>query len=520
MAAQRNLTIYLISKGLTDQHSIVKPGMDHYPIAVDGTAIGDLYVKPLLPHTPPWVELFTDAEIDLTSVQGMSTSAVLVVHTASRSFAVTFGSGRSILQSDTTEDRFGLKVTLNAVDPAKIRSVERLTVDSPAPHSQIQARAGVNINKFGLNIDQDLLREVIGTPRDTKVLGQRLAGKDALHATGAFTLKQLPALLRRYLAESKKTDYRDHFPWVDHIQEVKNTTLKEDLDKQLQDRLQRRALDKIWLAVPEIIDWDSFDAFTYRDIPSADRHADIDLSAFLDTIRDPTTITAAALKRYRVYAVTDTGDPAYDWSAYQCVYAELKHGTHQYLLNSGTWFQVEPTFRKRINDAFNRVPHRATTLPDAKASEIEEAYNKRVVKEDNATFALMDRKNIRYPDPKSPIEFCDLYTSSQELIHVKPYSGSSTLSHLFAQGVTSGQLFAGDAGFRTAVNEKLPERYRLKKPTEPLPPRTYTVTYAIIRKGTQPLFIPFFSKVSLNNAVTNLRALGYTPQITKIAVSP
>src|ERR1017187_3733856 len=191
----------------------------------------------------------------------MGTSAVLIVPTAKRLFAITFGSGRSILKAETTEERFGLKVTLNAVDPAKIRSVERLTVDSPTPHSQIQARSGVSIRQFGLNLDQDLLREVTGPPLDTKAHGLRLTGKGALHATGPFTLKKLLALLRRYLAESKKTDYRKHFPWVDHIQEVKSTTLKEELDTQLQNRLQRRALDKMWLAVPEIINWDSFDAF-------------------------------------------------------------------------------------------------------------------------------------------------------------------------------------------------------------------------------------------------------------------
>lgn len=38
----------------------------------------------------------------------------------------------------------------------------------------------------------------------------------------------LPALLRRFLAESRKTDYRDHFPWVDNIQKVKSPTVREE----------------------------------------------------------------------------------------------------------------------------------------------------------------------------------------------------------------------------------------------------------------------------------------------------
>src|SRR2546425_6910223 len=33
----------------------------------------------------------------------------------------------------------------------------------------------------------------------------------------------------------------------------------------------------------------------------------------------------------------------------------------------------------------------------------------------------------------SRVEFCDLYTDSQDIIHIKRYGGSSVLSHLFAR---------------------------------------------------------------------------------------
>jgi hypothetical protein len=55
-------------------------------------------------------------------------------------------------------------VTLNAVDHTQIRSVDRETLDSPAPHSQIQARKAASITEFGLDVDQDLLRAVTGIP--------------------------------------------------------------------------------------------------------------------------------------------------------------------------------------------------------------------------------------------------------------------------------------------------------------------------------------------------------------------
>jgi uncharacterized protein (TIGR04141 family) len=520
-AAQRTLTIYLINQGLTDPGVILRPGTDHHLVAVNNRRIGDLYVKAGDPHPPPWVTFFVDTTLDLTTVQGMSTSAVLLIAASNRVFAVTFGFGRLLLQPGTTDDRFGLKVTLNAVDHTKIRSVDRLTLDSPAPHSQIQASRAVNITDFGLNIDQDLLRAVTGNPIDT-TLGKRLTGKDALRTTGSFTLNDLPPLLQRYLTESKKTDYRNHFPWVDNIQEVKNPAQRDALDQELEARLQSEELDAVWLAVPERIDWQSIDAFTYSASPTADQYADIHLRIFLDGIRDPTGVRIEALKhRYRVYAIgADAGGVIHEWPVYQCIYAELEHSGAQYLLNGGTWYNVDATFRDRIEHSYRRIPRRRADLPDALQNEGEPAYNKRVAREDPAMYALMDQKNIRYPDPKSPIEFCDLYTTNQELIHVKHYSGSSTLSHLFAQGVTSGALFAQDAGFRRAVNVKLPATHRVANAAQPLPPRSYTVTYAIISMSPRPLSIPFFSKVTLSHVTKALQALGYRTQLAKISVNP
>jgi len=89
------------------------------------------------------------------------------------------------LQLGVTDERFGLKVTLNAVDHNKITaSIERHSTALP-PHSQTQARVAASITEFGLDIDQDLLRAVTGLPRD-QTLGKRLTGQDALHTTGPF----------------------------------------------------------------------------------------------------------------------------------------------------------------------------------------------------------------------------------------------------------------------------------------------------------------------------------------------
>jgi uncharacterized protein (TIGR04141 family) len=519
--AQRTLTIYLVSEGITDHVAILRPGAGQHRVNIGGRNAADLYVKVGGLHPPSWVTFFGGAAGDLSGVQGQSAGAVLLIEANRRLFAVTFGFGHLLLQPGVAEERFGLKVTLNAVDHTQIRSVDRETLDSATPHSQIQASRATSITDFGLNIEQDMLRAVTGKPRDT-TLGKRLTGKDGLRTTGPFTLDNLPDLLRRLLAESGKNDYKEHFAWVDHIREVKDPNLRHELDDLLRERLQQEEFEGMWLAIPERIDWQTNEGFTYSAAASAERHDDIHLRSFMDSLRNPASITIDAIKHhYRVYAYSNEDDHiTHEWPVYQCLYAEVEHNGAQYLLNTGTWYNVDRTFRARIERTFRNLPRRVQVLPNADRGEAEKDYNERVHNGAPQTYALMDRKNIPYPDPQSPIELCDLFSNRKELIHVKKYGQSSMLSHLFAQGVTSATLLAQDAKFRRAASAKLPTTHKLTNPTQPLRPRSHTVTYAIISGSTHALSIPFFSKVTLSHATNVLQGLGFNIQLTKIGVNP
>lgn len=52
----------------------------------------------------------------------------------------------------------------------------------------------------------------------------------------------------------------------------------------------------------------------------------------------------------------------------------------------------------------------------------------------------MDRQLISYGGGASRIEFCDVLSDSGQRIHVKQYSGSSVMSHLFNQGLVSASI--------------------------------------------------------------------------------
>ncbi len=128
---------------------------------------------------------------------------------------------------------------------------------------------------------------------------------------------------------------------------------------------------------------------------------------------------------------------------------------------------------------------------------------------------LMDNKNIPYGGGYSKIEFCDLFSKSKEIIHVKIYGGSSVLSHLFNQGLVSGELYKSEKIFRDKVNKELEDDFKLSD-TKNINSNDYKIIYAIISHVRKELNIPFFSKVGLKNAKRRLETIGYNVFLIKI----
>lgn len=94
------------------------------------------------------------------------------------------------------------------------------------------------------------------------------------------------------------------------------------------------------------------------------------------------------------------------------------------------------------------------------------------------------------------------------LIHIKRYAGSSALSHLFNQGLVSGELLVSNPKFKEKVKEKTGRdagEMMSKK-----------IIFGIITKKPDKFNMPFFSKVSFNNVRRRLLALGYEVEVSKI----
>jgi len=186
-------------------------------------------------------------------------------------------------------------------------------------------------------------------------------------------------------------------------------------------------------------------------------------------------------------------------------------------LSNGKWYEVENDFAKQVNTGYQQLrdSNSSITLPTYKCKN-ENEYNENTAKNSD-NFCCMDKKLISHGGGYSKIEFCDLYTKDKKIIHVKQYGGSAVLSHLFSQGVVSGELLLADGEFRKKVNEKLSDSHKISNANNKPNPSDFQIIFAIISSSSKQLEIPFFSKVSLRNAKRRLEAYGYKVSLRKIS---
>lgn len=517
---QRGLTIYLIEASFDDKSIISKPAHEHQ-VLVDGVLVGTLYIESRQPKPPQWAEFFTPYVPPEAFGWVSTSSAVLLVETSGRTFAITFGHGRHLLALGCCEERFGLKVVLNSIPPERIRSLDKRSFDAINSNSRVQASQEANAQEFGIDAEQDLLRAVTGIPGDYR-LGKRLSGRDALHADVLCSLQTIKELLSLYYSKFQDDTYKAEFAWIDNIAELPSESPTANaLNNKLLDILQDIRVGsknaKCWLSVPEIIDWERTESFQYGRRASASRHHDLHLPGFFRSVEPHVPITMALLRERYALAVDPEGSPVHKWQVYKCIHCEIEEGSRVYILSGGKWYAIARDLADQVNDYYANLPRFQTDLP-VYDDEDEASYCRRVADGSAGAIALMDRKLVRLQGRTSPIEFCDLYTARKEMIHVKRYGASNVLNHLFAQGLVSGEALRSLEGFVAKVNEHLAPSHRL--PDGPVPRDTAGrhIVFAIVSESRNELVLPFFARVSLRHAAKRLTSMGFDVSLAKVSV--
>lgn len=517
---KEKLSIYLVKDIHIENEKLIKHDDLKEPIHFDVNGIsGVLYAKMDHPKLPSWTNFFlsTITVPDGFFGRSQAVSAVAVIHRNTRTFILSFGHGHHLINLDHVERDFGLRVTLNSVDPDKLRSVDKASYADNPLNSRTQSSSEVDIFQLQMDSEMELLHAVTGNSK-ISTFGQNVTGRDALTIVVGIDLSGLAPILDEALIKyNEKLPIQ--FEWVDNIRRVKDGLIIETLDSYLSEKLEI-ADDQIWLGEPEIVDWEDQVGYSFDLRSRTPRHAVLSYSKLVEYFQGQCRpVSVQALKSQLIHANDAQYRARQSWPAYRCLYAELKIGTEQYLLRNGHWYQAEASFVESINDFLERhvrpYPH---DLPTYGAGR-EDEYNL-ATSQGDTSFTLMDKNNTKLGGRYDKIEFCDLIKNNTDLIHVKYYRSSSTLSHLFAQGLVASEAFIKDEEFRKKINEKLPNCIRLDDPLPRPDASSYNVVYAIATNKSLPSELPFFSKVILRNSLRTLTAIGFNVFLAKISVDP
>ncbi len=495
---------------------------------------------------PPWVRFIEEGlggqPIDVSdSAQDCAVVVVKAYFRVDRLYAIPFGlRGRFQIRRDLVDQRYGLRVALNLLyegdtttdelDAApRVHQVESKTVAANTMRTIRHANRRTDFEDFALNPDTDQLAGITGQPRDSN-LARRVRGTDSLRIGRRTSFDQLGDLCRNIARAHERSDYRRRFQFVDQRQGISDPSKIVNLTDQL---CQSLSVDpNAWaFTIPGVLDFDQVSSVRISTT-----------SGKVTDLVDPTTndvINLVGLENLvgqlpalDVEIIDGDGNVINRWSMFECLDGQIDDKDHTFLLESGTFYQIEPDYLAQLNQDVDAIRYSSVKLPpswrelDSKGRlrEIDEgAYNEHASTPTN--HLLLDKRNVIVPGRTSPVEVCDILTLNKQLVHVKRKFLSNALSHLFAQGHVSTRLLKASEAFRARVREKIgndsPDFQDLFAEDD-IVAADWEVVYAIIGPwNNEPpsVKLPFFSKVNLRDFKYRLRLMGFEVTLAPISVT-
>lgn len=514
---------------------------------------------------PPWVAFLEPGFGELPVPTTQSMNAILFVRIpyeeAKEVFAFTFGYGRFLLKPKSYDQSYGLRTTLNVIydkgyagaSANRLRSVAAKTIAANTVRTNWQADRKATFETFGIDIQRDLLSAVTGTVINSKDWGKRISGSDSLTATPNIAFEGLLGFCELLAKTYRDESYKQDFAWIDNLRVVTDSDLLSKLQDELIRMIRSNSPD-IALTVPEMIEFSDIDHFYFS---FNDKHTfhDLDEVSLIKELRDSKhdneLVLASELGKksdkksgidkleedWSLKGVPTSANIAYDWPLLHCLSGEIEYKKKTYILSEGEFFEVDNDFLKRLNRFIRSLPDTKVPLPVCPGEIPEGDYNEYAA-DGSPSLLLMDKKNVSISGRTTPVEVCDLLTDDNCFVHVKRKLSSSSLSHLFAQGYISAELFFGSREYREKALTRIKIEEGLKGGVSSFigtfskwfslfsPGRTtrrkYEVLYAIIAKWNGRNIVdalPFFSKVNLRRHAEDLRRMGYRVSVARIEVA-
>jgi uncharacterized protein (TIGR04141 family) len=525
MTKTRSFSIYLLKEGynatnaLRDEHSL-DDGIEalHLP---DGAQLLVLDGEP----RPPWWRSYFGIQIDLIQA---SKGALLVLPVADRCFAVCFGHVAHYLLDASYEYDFGIRVTLNSLDPSKLKSTDTLDPGA-SKRRRTQLPTESDLTVFDFDRDSTILRSLTGKVRDEyKDLFRHATGSSNLRISSDVAAAGLIELCEKLLDLYQSEEYKAAFPEIQNITPVRDPTQIAELNAQLLEAFRGRD-PNLNIAVPEIINYNDNVYVAFSGAGGSLNYDDVYMGRYYEYLDqhqvELVTMEIDDLRRHALLLTDEDRNVHNRYSllkslVFDTVLEGVKNETFH--LSEGNWYRIDDGYIARLTAALDPLCVGSDLPPYDHSNEGD--YNAGVAARD-PTIVCLDKRNIG-PEGQTAVEPCDLLAIRSGVVvfyHIKVSTLSTHLSHLFNQGVNAIELIRLDLQatrrLQALIRERLSEEEADAMITL-LESRRYRIVFGIVTRK-DPLArshnLPLFSRISLMRSMKALRLMDVDGKVIFIA---
>ncbi|SDM99690.1 sporadically distributed protein, TIGR04141 family [Lentzea albidocapillata subsp. violacea] len=473
-------------------------------------------------------------------------SAAVFVEVDEVIYVVTFNQGWRLVRDSRVNRSFGIDFAVRVVDDDEIQQITRWALSSKSRIDRNAVPSGQGLWSFGLREHAELVRELVAKARADLPVSLthmrpkahrrnprlRLECRDGLKLPLSVEGSGLISDLReinKVLAECPVVEALAPLQWVKRV--PAGDERRERLELAVAELLAGEVPSgEVGISYPAKY-FDGPDVHRYRGTINGTKIDTDDLT--LDHIALPLRSTPAesrlhCLRTGYIDGYDEHGKKSSDgMAALQWIAAEVDLEKGRHILLDGEWFVLGEQYVAHVDSVVRKafaspppwkLPAWNLAPPNDEGKIHEGAYNAYVAEKNSGRFICLDKKLVTTRAHPRGFEACDLLGPGDALVHVKKTSsntGSSPLSHLFAQGLVAAESFTDAATwekFRQLV--ALQDKKRARK----MGRRPGSVVFAIHRSDktltAETLFT--FARSTLVSAWNTLSTYGIPVHIAVI----
>jgi uncharacterized protein (TIGR04141 family) len=271
------------------------------------------------------------------------------------------------------------------------------------------------------------------------------------------------------------------------------------------------------LSIPEIVDYDTNLKIYFSG--SGHKQCRIYQDVYIDYYREYLSanfkgnLTIKDLQKHSINLCDDDGISHKNYSVFKGILFDCEINNNCYHLCEGNWYQIDTSYLKKLENFLNPYFYEDSLL--GKYTHKSEGDYNLAIAQSNKKVICLDKENIS-PQKQTSLEPCDLYMVKDKIAifyHVKLSTRSSTISHLFNQGLNSIELL------RTVPETKDKLKKMIESKVEYLDPINndkLQVVYAIIthKNGKEKSRnLPLFSRISLKRCINTFKIMNIAVKI-------